>query len=129
MVRNTIILFTSPYLSISGIPLKRELVPESSNPEKGELKDDNHEEEIVRKVLRADITLGELYNAKSDQYLAGDSLWSTEVLNRIEKNVDTYSTHHFNEGKTTSQRLDAMDISASLKLSFLGINLYFIYLV
>ena len=74
-------------------------------------------------VLDQDVRLGDFYDVRSSQYLAGTSLWSTEVLNKVKQNnrnpISSYK-YFYKNGRTTTERLDMMDIKASLKLDFLG---------
>ena len=74
-------------------------------------------------VLDQDVRLGDFYDAKSSQYLAGTSLWSTDVLKKVKENnrniISSYD-YLYKTGRTTTERLDLMDIKASLKLDFLG---------
>ena len=74
-------------------------------------------------VLDQDVRLGDFYDVRSRQYLAGTSLWSTDVLNKVKQNnrnpISSYE-YLYKNGRTTTERLDMMDIKASLKLDFLG---------
>ena len=81
---------------------------------------------IKRKLLRSDVSLGEFYDARKDQFLSGVSLWSMEELikHRQRKFARPSTNYQFDSGKTEDNRMSLMDIDASLKLSFLGKNLY-----
>uniref|UniRef100_A0A7M5WSN9 Chitin-binding type-2 domain-containing protein n=1 Tax=Clytia hemisphaerica TaxID=252671 RepID=A0A7M5WSN9_9CNID len=77
---------------------------------------------IKRKLLRSDVSLGEFYDAKNDQFLSGVSLWSMEELEKHRKRrfARPSTNYQFDSGKTEDSRMNLMDIDASLKLSFMG---------
>ena len=77
---------------------------------------------INRKLLRSDVSLGDFYNAKKDQFLSGVTLWSNEELekHRQRKYHRPSTNYQFDSGRTEDKRMSLMDIDASLKLSFLG---------
>ena len=79
---------------------------------------------IQRKLLRSDVSLGDFYDAKKDQFLSGVSLWSREELKKHqqEKIARQSTNYQFDSGKTEDNRMSLMDIDASLKLSFMGMN-------
>ena len=84
---------------------------------------DEKPQRITQKVLRSDIRLGDLYDARKDQILSGTSLWSASELKNIKLNnrQTLQSTKlKYSTGKTSLDRLSLMDIKAELKLSFLG---------
>lgn len=74
-------------------------------------------------ILDQDVRLGDLYDAKNNQHLSGTSLWSTEVLKKVKNDnrnkIGAYE-YLYKAGKTTTERLDIMDIKAELRLDFLG---------
>jgi len=95
----------------------------NSNSEKPKIED----RQILGPVV---LGLGDLYDAKTDRFLAGTSLWSQKTIQaaKITQNqlssVTKYST-----GRTLYEKLDEMNIKASLKLSFLGKkNTHFLFL-
>ena len=77
---------------------------------------------INRKIFRSDVSLGEFYDAKNDKFLPGFSLWSIEELekHRQRKYARPSTNYLFDSGKTEDERMNLIDIDASLKLSFLG---------
>ncbi|XP_066915156.1 cytolytic toxin-beta-like [Clytia hemisphaerica] len=77
---------------------------------------------IKRKLLRSDVSLGEFYDAKNDQFLSAVSLWSMEELQKHRKRRFAHPSTNcqFDSGKTEDSRMSLMDIDASLKLSFMG---------
>ena len=85
---------------------------------------------IQRKLLRSDVSLGEFYDAKKDQFLSGVSLWSMEELekHRKRKFARPSTNYQFDSGKTEDNRMSLMDIDASLKLSYMGEALTIVYL-
>ena len=84
--------------------------------------EDDEKPVIMNQVLlRSDVSLGDFYNAKTNKYLPGMSLWTPKDIkeNSYEHYIGS-TKYKFSEGKTTSSRVDSMDISAELKLSFLS---------
>ena len=75
-----------------------------------------------RKVLGAAVLgLGDLYDAKTDRFLAGTSLWSEKTIQAAKRKQNQRSSViKYSTGRTLYEKLDEMDISASLKLNFLG---------
>ena len=78
---------------------------------------------MTQKVLRSGIRLGDLYDAQKDQFLSGTSLWSAQKLKKVKlanRQIEQSTKLKYSSGKTSLDRLNLMDIKASLKLSFLG---------
>ena len=78
---------------------------------------------MIQKVLRSGIRLGDLYDAQTDQFLSGTSLWSAQELKKVKlenRQIEQSTKLKYNSGKTSLDRLTLMDIKAEIKLSFLG---------
>merc|ERR1711879_952894 len=78
---------------------------------------DNKRENVP--VLSGTAIVGQLYDGSRDQIIEGFSLWKKELMNVTESNVLSTSTE-MNLENNINDRLNSMDITASLKLSFLG---------
>ena len=61
--------------------------------------------------------MGQLYDGKKDQIIEGKFLWSSMQL---QENDVSFSNAEVNFEKSLSDRINLLDISASLKLSFLS---------
>ena len=68
-------------------------------------------------VLSGTAFVGQLYDGSRDQIIEGFSLWKNDQI--VESNVLSTSSDSSME-ENIKTRLDSMDITASLKLSFLG---------
>ena len=65
--------------------------------------------------------IGDLYDAKKGEVLAGVSLWKDDAIkNNIRRSFLPSMRTRFFAGKTSFERLDSMNIDAELKLDFLG---------
>ena len=74
-------------------------------------------------MLKSGIRLGELYDARKNQFLSGTTLWSAQELKKAKldkRQIEQSAQLKFSSGKTTLDRLNLMDIKAELKLSFLS---------
>ena len=78
---------------------------------------DNKRENVP--VLSGTAIVGQLYDGSRDQIIEGFSLWKKELMNVTESNVLSTSTE-MNLENNINDRLNSMDITASLKLSFYG---------
>ena len=70
-------------------------------------------------VLSGTAYVGQLYDAKKDQLIPDQFLWKRDEMSIVESNV----TNVFFETKIEESQLDRMnnmDIDASMKLSFMG---------
>ena len=67
------------------------------------------------------VTLGELYDARHDTLMTSFSLWTTDTIQKrkIEAQAQ-YSKTTFSATEDFLDRMDLIDIDASLKLSFMG---------
>lgn len=84
-------------------------------------KNHNKPHVIHQKLLSADVSLGEIYDAKKDQFIGGVSLWDEESITKHSKTTPLpHSEVHTKASNSVKDRLDVMDISAKLSLSFLG---------
>merc|ERR1712159_37304 len=72
-------------------------------------------------VLGRSVTLGCLYDAKSNMIMTSDSFWSPSTIekNKVTRNAFSSDVSFF-AAQTTFERLTKMDISASLQLEFMG---------
>ena len=74
-------------------------------------------------VLGSIVHIGDLYDAKKGEVLAGVSFWKDDTIkNNIWRSFLPSMRTHFFAGETSFQRLDSMNIKAELKLDFLGKN-------
>ena len=74
-------------------------------------------------VLGRIVHIGDLYDAKKGEVLAGVSFWKDDTIkNNIRRSFLPSMRTHFFAGETSFQRLDSMNIKAELKLDFLGKN-------
>ena len=84
---------------------------------------------INQKLVRSDVQLGWLYDAQTDQYLPGSSLWSKKVLDQVIKDHRTtlpHTSYDFSKAKTTIDRMKFFEVEAELRLSILGkLNEYY----
>ena len=72
-------------------------------------------------VLGRIVHIGDLYDAKKGEVLAGVSFWKDDTIkNNIRRSFLPSMRTHFFAGKTSFERLDSMNIKAELKLDFLG---------
>ena len=72
-------------------------------------------------VLGRIVHIGDLYDAKKGEVLAGVSLWKDDTIkNNVRRSFLPSMRTHFFAGKTSFERLDGMNIKAELKLDFLG---------
>ena len=74
-------------------------------------------------VLGRIVHIGDLYDAKKDEVLAGVSFWKDDTIKKnIRRSFLPSMRTHFFAGQTSFERLDSMNIEAELKLDFLGKN-------
>ena len=72
-------------------------------------------------VLGRIVHIGDLYDAKKGEVLAGVSFWKDDTIkNNIRRSFLPSMRTHFFAGETSFKRLDNMNIKAELKLDFLG---------
>ena len=72
-------------------------------------------------VLGRIVHIGDLYDAKKGEVLAGVSLWKDDTIkNNLQRSFLPSMRTHFFAAKTSFERLDHMNIEAELKLDFLG---------
>ena len=72
-------------------------------------------------VLGRIVHIGDLYDAKKGEVLAGVSLWKDDTIkNNVQRSFLPSMRTHFFAAKTSFERLDHMNIKAELKLDFLG---------
>ena len=72
-------------------------------------------------VLGRIVHIGDLYDAKKGEVLAGVSLWKDDTIkNNVQQSFLPSMRTHFFAAKTSFERLDHMNINAELKLDFLG---------
>ena len=70
-------------------------------------------------VLSGTAYVGQLYDGSRDQLIEGFSLWNKDLM-RVNVTDTPSSNTEMSLENNIKDRLTAMDISASLKLSFLG---------
>ena len=74
-------------------------------------------------VLGRIVHIGDLYDAKKGEVLAGVSFWKDDTIKKnIRRSFLPSIRTHFFAGQTSFERLDSMNIEAELKLDFLGMN-------
>ena len=74
-------------------------------------------------VLGRIVHIGDLYDAKKGEVLAGVSFWKDDTIKKnIRRSFLPSMRTHFFAGQTSFERLDSMNIEAELKLDFLGKN-------
>ena len=74
-------------------------------------------------VLGRIVHIGDLYDAKKGEVLAGVSFWKDDTIKKnIRRSFLPSIRTHFFAGQTSFERLDSMNIEAELKLDFLGKN-------
>ena len=74
-------------------------------------------------VLGRIVHIGDLYDAKKGEVLAGVSFWKDDTIKKnIRRSFLPSMRTHFFAGQTSFERLDSMNIEAELKLDFLGMN-------
>ena len=72
-------------------------------------------------VFRRILHIGDLYDTKKGEVLAGVSFWKGNTIRKnIRRSFLPSMRTHFFAGKTSFERLDRMNIKAELKLGFLG---------
>ena len=72
-------------------------------------------------VLGRIVHIGDLYDAKRGEVLAGVSFWKDDTIkNNIRLSYLPSMRTDFFAGQTSFERLDSMNIEAELKLDFLG---------
>ena len=72
-------------------------------------------------VLGRIVHIGDLYDAKKGEVLAGVGFWKDNAIkNNIRRSFLPSMRTHFFAGETSFERLDSMNIEAELKLDFLG---------
>ena len=72
-------------------------------------------------VLGRIVHVGDLYDAKKGEVLAGVIFWKDDAIkNNLRRSFLPSMRTHFFAGKTSFERLDRMNIKAELKLDFLG---------
>ena len=72
-------------------------------------------------VLGRIVHIGDSYDAKKGEVLAGVSLWKDDTIkNNVQRSFLPSMRTHFFAAKTSFERLDHMNIKAELKLDFLG---------
>ena len=79
----------------------------------------------IRKIqnLGGHIEVGQLYDAATDNRIPGEFLWYRNKTKFIEGD-DTFRTNQIHgTSRKLLERLDVLDIDASLKVSFLGADL------
>ena len=75
-------------------------------------------------VLGRIVNIGDLYDAKKGEVLAGVSFWKDDTIKKnIRRSFLPSMRTHFFAGETSFKRLDNMNIKAELKLDFLGKNI------
>ena len=84
-------------------------------------KESNDLETFETMVLGRIVHIGDLYDAKKGEVLAGVSLWKDDTIkNNVQRSFLPSMRTHFFAAKTSFERLDHMNIKAELKLDFLG---------
>ena len=74
-------------------------------------------------VLGRIVHIGDLYDAKKGEVLAGVSFWKDDTIKKnIRRSFLPSMRTHFFAGQTSFERLDSMNLEAELKLDFLGKN-------
>ena len=72
-------------------------------------------------VLGRIVHIGDLYDAKKGEVLAGVSFWKDDAIkSNVRRSFLPSMRTHFFAGQTSFERLDSMNIEAELKLDFLG---------
>jgi len=72
-------------------------------------------------VLGRSARLGDLYDARKDMVIRGNSLWKEEIVDDSKQvEMKTYSNTLFFAENSETERISHFDISASLTVSFLG---------
>jgi len=87
----------------------------------GSTSSSNRPKTIKQQALGQSATLGSLYNRKTDEYFIEKNLWQSKSVEESQLKLDRkYSNNKFFAGKTSAEKLDKMDISAELKMSFMA---------
>ena len=68
-------------------------------------------------LTRGTVLVGQLYDGQTDKIIEGKFLWSNT---QIEENDVSYSNAEVKFEKSLTDRINLLDIYASLKLSFLS---------
>ena len=95
--------------------IKRSLLPQKNEKKSDDL------ETFETMVLGRIVHIGDLYDARKGEVLAGVSLWKDDTIrNNVQRSFFPSMRTHFFAAKTSFERLDNMNIEAELKLDFLG---------